>query len=55
MAREVTKLHEKLIKGPTNFILNNLIHVKGEFTIVVGPTHVAPKPAVEPDAILIYK
>ena len=55
VAREVTKLHEELVKGPTDFILNNLIHIKGEFTIVVSPTHDAPKTAVELDATSIYQ
>ena len=44
VGRELTKLHQDLISGPSNSIIGRMPVVKGEFTIVVGPRIVA-KPA----------
>jgi 16S rRNA (cytidine1402-2'-O)-methyltransferase len=37
VAREITKLHQELVRGPTTTVLGLLPDPKGEFTVVVGP------------------
>ena len=43
-ARELTKLHEELVKGPISHILSDLTAPRGEFTVVVGPGSGRPSP-----------
>ena len=37
VARELTKIHQQLARGLASTILGHITHVKGEFTVVVGP------------------
>jgi 16S rRNA C1402 (ribose-2'-O) methylase RsmI len=37
MARELTKVHQSLIRGTAHDICQHLQHVRGEVTVVVGP------------------
>ena len=55
LGRELTKKHEELVKGPISFVLNNLLVVKGEMTLVVGPGSNLATSAVPPDNMLLYK
>jgi 16S rRNA (cytidine1402-2'-O)-methyltransferase len=34
IGRELTKIHEELVRGPISRVLNGLAHPKGEFTVV---------------------
>lgn len=51
VCRELTKLHEDLVRGPISVVLPTLAEPRGEFTIVLGPaedvTAVGPMPADE--------
>jgi 16S rRNA (cytidine1402-2'-O)-methyltransferase len=46
VARELTKAHEELVRGPISTIVGRLSAIKGEFTVVVDighlPEHGAP-------------
>jgi 16S rRNA (cytidine1402-2'-O)-methyltransferase len=44
LGRELTKLHEEVIRGPLSSVLGQLGEPRGEFTVVV-----AGRPDVEPD------
>lgn len=44
LGRELTKLHEEVIRGPLSSVLGQLGQPRGEFTVVV-----AGRPGVEPD------
>ena len=48
VARELTKVHEELIRGSANAIAADITNHKGEFTIVVGPAI----PATAEDGLL---
>jgi len=37
LARELTKAHQEIIRGPASQILEQIRSLKGEFTLVVGP------------------
>jgi len=39
LARELTKIHEELVKGPISLVLERLESPKGEFTVVVDIGH----------------
>ena len=43
VAREITKLHEQLVKGPILEITEVLTEWRGEFTVVIGPGQKEPK------------
>jgi 16S rRNA (cytidine1402-2'-O)-methyltransferase len=56
LAREMTKVHEELVRGPISGVLSALSSPLGEFTIVVvigQPTEQAPPGAVRPADLLI--
>lgn len=42
VCREITKIHEELIKGPISVVISNLESPKGEFTIVLRPVTTEP-------------
>jgi 16S rRNA (cytidine1402-2'-O)-methyltransferase len=48
IARELTKVHEEVLRGSVPDVLDRLSHPRGEITVVVAP---APEPAVIPDAV----
>ena len=37
LCREMTKIHEELVKGPVSGVLDRLSEARGEFTIIVSP------------------
>ena len=47
VARELTKVHEQVLVGTADTVLNRLTELRGEFTVVVGPPppDEAPAPA----------
>ena len=49
LAREMTKLHQQFIHGPSTNIIGQLTSTKGEFTLVIGPPEV-----IKVDASLIH-
>lgn len=40
VCREITKIHEELVKGPINELVDRISVTKGEFTVVIGPAQV---------------
>ena len=48
VARELTKAHQELVRGPASTALASLTSLKGEFTIVVGPR---PEVAIEREKV----
>jgi 16S rRNA (cytidine1402-2'-O)-methyltransferase len=48
VARELTKAHQELLRGPAQVIREQLTTLRGEFTVVVGPR---PRAALEPVAV----
>src|SRR4029453_9683383 len=49
ICRELTKLHEEIIRTTSNAAANVPLTVRGEFTIVIGPLQTSP--AVTPEYI----
>jgi 16S rRNA (cytidine1402-2'-O)-methyltransferase len=47
LARELTKVHESLVRGPISVILANLEEPRGEFTVVIAPVEAADDLPVE--------
>ncbi len=37
LARELTKVHQEFLKGSASVVRENLVQLKGEITVVVGP------------------
>ena len=54
LGRELTKLHEQLVKGPIHDVLNDLNETKGEMAIVIGPAVQVHEPAKKLDAAAVY-
>jgi len=48
VARELTKVHEELVKGPISDVLDSLKEPRGEFTVVVSPAALENVPAEPP-------
>jgi 16S rRNA (cytidine1402-2'-O)-methyltransferase len=48
VGRELTKVHEKLVRGPISSVLNDLVEIRGEFTVVASIGHIANPVAAEP-------
>jgi 16S rRNA (cytidine1402-2'-O)-methyltransferase len=48
VARELTKLHEEILRGPIPDVLARLSRPRGEITVVVAPP---PEPRVSPNAV----
>ena len=53
VARELTKVHQELLRGTCEELLPQLTHVRGELTVVVGPKEVASGQPEEVDERLI--
>jgi 16S rRNA (cytidine1402-2'-O)-methyltransferase len=54
VARELTKAHEQLVKGPISEVTSRLAEAPGEFTVVVDigeSTKIIPTTEVDPEAI----
>jgi 16S rRNA (cytidine1402-2'-O)-methyltransferase len=41
VARELTKVHQEIMRGPANMVYDLMTNIKGEFTVVVGPNMAA--------------
>jgi len=55
LARELTKTHEELVRGPISQVLTSGLTTRGEFTVVVDLGQIAnSNPAGRPDAALMY-
>jgi 16S rRNA (cytidine1402-2'-O)-methyltransferase len=48
VGRELTKAHEQLVRGPISRVIENLVEIRGEFTVVASIGHIANKAAAEP-------
>jgi 16S rRNA (cytidine1402-2'-O)-methyltransferase len=48
VGRELTKVHEKLVRGPISSVVNNLTELRGEFTVVASIGQIANNIGVEP-------
>jgi 16S rRNA (cytidine1402-2'-O)-methyltransferase len=48
VARELTKVHEQLVIGPAASLIGQITDLRGEFTIVVGPSGKFPSPSARP-------
>ena len=56
IAREMTKVHEELVKGPISEVLKSLgSKVKGEITVVIQPKHLSSKKKSPPTTEQIWK
>jgi len=58
VARELSKVHQEFIRGTANTILGSLETLKGEFTVVVGPTigrMTDSEPATDADVIRAFQ
>jgi len=55
VARELTKLHEELIRGRLTEIVGQLTETRGEFTIVLGPADPAVDKVPMPDNPVLYR
>ena len=56
IAREMTKVHEELVKGPISEVLKSLSSkVKGEITVVIQPRILSPKKKSPPTTEQIWK
>lgn len=56
VCRELTKVHESLVRGPISSILASLEEPRGEFTLVIGPaTAVEGSPAEMPDGAVLLR
>jgi len=50
LARELTKVHEELVRGPISVVLEHLPAPRGEFTVVIDIGHQPDNAAGEPPA-----
>ena len=55
VCRELTKLHEELLRGPVSRVLPSLAAPRGEFTVLVSPAPPRPAPGVLPDADMLLQ
>ena len=46
VARELTKMHEEILRGSTAHVLASLSEPRGEFTVVLSPTNSAAAAAI---------
>ena len=53
VARELTKLHQELLRGTCEELLPELTHVRGELTVVVGPKEISSSKTEEIDELAI--
>ena len=56
VARELTKVHEELLRGTASTVLGQLHEERGEFTVVLGAVDEAPKsaePRPQPEQLLV--
>lgn len=54
LARELTKVHQQLLRGDAKSVLGELTNTKGEFTVVVGPVEAVKTAAPGPSDEEIY-
>ena len=50
VCHEMTKIHESLVSGPINDVLDNISDIKGEYTIVIDAAKPESKTVIEPNA-----
>lgn len=57
IARELTKAHEELVRGPISSVLNSVVTPRGEFTVVldVGHTTENSQPVGPPEADMVVE
>jgi 16S rRNA (cytidine1402-2'-O)-methyltransferase len=57
VARELTKTHQELVRGPITQILRGLKQARGEFTIVVDLGHIVESSPAEtpPDSLILHE
>jgi 16S rRNA (cytidine1402-2'-O)-methyltransferase len=51
VAREITKAHEQLVRGPISTVLDGTIDDRGEFTVVVDIGQMTNNTAAQPDVV----
>jgi 16S rRNA (cytidine1402-2'-O)-methyltransferase len=51
VGRELTKIHEQLVRGPISLVLDSLVEIRGEFTVVaaIGQLADTARPALPSD------
>jgi 16S rRNA (cytidine1402-2'-O)-methyltransferase len=47
LCRELTKVHEQVVRGPISLVISALCDPRGEFTVVIGPAEAAADEPVE--------
>ena len=54
LCRELTKIHEELVKGPISGVLDSLEDPRGEFTIVVSPAPMADRVVTDGELVDLF-
>jgi 16S rRNA (cytidine1402-2'-O)-methyltransferase len=54
VAREMTKIHEELVRGPISAVLKRLDMPRGEFTVVIELGHKQESASVAVDELAVF-